>query len=117
MIPVPQSALNSLANLIGAEAAHLRQFGGGQEPSGGMNGRVYNRDKLHRFLGFFMEGYTREHLLPSAWLDRLDLFIVCRRILLFTVMNDWIQSKPDLHTSWKQMILSQPEVAGPIACL
>jgi hypothetical protein len=32
--------------------------------------------------------------------------------LLFTVMHGWIQSQPELHTSWKQMILSQPEVIG-----
>jgi hypothetical protein len=64
------------------------------------------------FLSFFMEGYEREHHLSSEWVDRLDLFIAYRRILLFTVMHGWIQSQPELHTSWKQMILSQPEVIG-----
>ncbi|MCK5646211.1 MAG: phosphotransferase [Anaerolineales bacterium] len=80
--------------------------------SGGMNGQMHHRDKLLGFLDFFMEGYSRENQLSSKWLGRLDLFIAYRRILLFTVMNDWIQSNPKLHTSWKQMILSQPEIVG-----
>ena len=80
--------------------------------SGGMNGPVHDREKLIGFLDFFMEGYTRENHLSSEWLERLDLFIAYRRILLFTVMNDWIQSKPKLHASWKQMILSQPKIVG-----
>ncbi|MCK5053528.1 MAG: phosphotransferase, partial [Anaerolineales bacterium] len=83
--------------------------------SGGMNGPIHHRDKLLGFLDFFMEGYSRENRLPSEWLERLDLFIGYRRILLFTVMNDWIQSNPKLHTSWKQMILSQPEIVGKLS--
>jgi Ser/Thr protein kinase RdoA (MazF antagonist) len=62
-----------------------------------------------------MQGYTREHDLPSEWLERLDLFIAYRRILLFTVMNDWIRSKPEWHASWKGMILSTPEVMGTLS--
>jgi Ser/Thr protein kinase RdoA (MazF antagonist) len=80
--------------------------------SGGMGGPVHNRDKLLGFLDFFLEGYERENRLPSEWLNRLDIFIAYRRILLFTVMNEWIKSQPKLHKTWKQIILTQPEVAG-----
>lgn len=80
--------------------------------SGGMNGPIHNRDKLLRFLALFLEGYNREHQLASNWLDRLDLFIAYRRILLFIVMNDWVRAQPKLHQSWKQMILSEPEIVG-----
>ena len=80
--------------------------------SGGLNGPVHHRDKLFGFLSFFMKGYARENHLSSEWIDRLDLFIAYRRILLFTVMNGWIKSKPKLHASWRQMILSQPEIVG-----
>ncbi|MCP4421513.1 MAG: phosphotransferase, partial [Chloroflexi bacterium] len=80
--------------------------------SGGMNGPVHHRDKLIGFLESFLEGYTRENRLPPEWLKRLDLFIAYRRILLFTVMNDWVQSQPKLHASWKKMILTQPEIIG-----
>jgi Ser/Thr protein kinase RdoA (MazF antagonist) len=80
--------------------------------SGGMGGPVRNRKKLLDFLSFFMQGYARENQLSPEWLDQLDLFIAYRRILMFTVMNDWIRSQPGLHKSWKQMILTQPEIVG-----
>ena len=80
--------------------------------SGGMHQPVHHRDKLIEFLGFFLEGYEREHHLPSEWLDRLDLFIAYRRILLFVAMYGWVSSKPEIHVAWKAMILSAPEVVG-----
>jgi Ser/Thr protein kinase RdoA (MazF antagonist) len=80
--------------------------------SGGMDRPVDEREKLHDFLGLFMQGYAREHDLSPEWLERLDLFIAYRRILLFTVMHDWIRSKPEWHASWKGMILSTPQVVG-----
>ena len=80
--------------------------------SGGMERPVSDRAKLLGFLDCFMEGYEREHHLAPEWLDRLDLFIAYRRILLFTAMYGWIQSKPEVLDSWKQMILSQPEMVG-----
>jgi amicoumacin kinase len=80
--------------------------------SGGMERPVSDRMKLLAFLACFMEGYEREHLLAPEWLDWLDLFIAYRRILLFIAMRGWLQSKPEVLSSWKQMILSQPEVVG-----
>jgi Ser/Thr protein kinase RdoA (MazF antagonist) len=80
--------------------------------SGGLNGPVRDRDKLLRFLDCFLDGYEREHHLPAAWLDRLDLFIAYRRILLFIVMHGWVQSQPELHARWKGMILSPTAVVG-----
>ena len=80
--------------------------------SGGMGGPVHDPEKLSGFLLFFMEGYEREHHLALEWLERLNLFIAYRRILMFIVMNDWVQSDPALHASWKEMILTQPDVVG-----
>jgi Ser/Thr protein kinase RdoA (MazF antagonist) len=78
--------------------------------TGGMERPVYDRRKLIRFYNHFLEGYAKENTLAPEWLDRLDLFIAYRRILLFTVMQGWITSKPELHKSWKSTILAQPEV-------
>jgi Ser/Thr protein kinase RdoA (MazF antagonist) len=83
--------------------------------TGGIDRPLHDREKLQAFLDAFLAGYAREHTLPPEWLDRLDLFIAYRRILLFIVMHGWIRSKPDLHTSWKGMILSQPSVVGTLA--
>jgi amicoumacin kinase len=80
--------------------------------SGGMHRPVHDREKVIAFRDCFMEGYEREHHLDSEWLDRLDLFIAYRRILLFTAMYDSIRSMPDFHDPWKQVILSQPDVIG-----
>jgi hypothetical protein len=70
--------------------------------------------EAHTWVGYGMEGYEREHHLDLEWLRRLNLFIAYRRILMFIVLNDWIQSNPSLHASWKQMILSQPDVVGAL---
>jgi hypothetical protein len=59
-----------------------------------------------------MEGYSKENELSPEWLNRLDLFIAYRRILLFIAMNEWVKSQPKLHKSWKKMIMTRPEVAG-----
>jgi len=80
--------------------------------SGGLNGPLRNRERLLEFLGCFMEGYERENHLSREWLNRLDLFIAYRRILLFIVMHGWVQSQPELHVAWKQLILSPPELVG-----
>lgn len=80
--------------------------------SGGLNGPVHQRNKLLGFLENFLAGYASENQLPSECLAWLDWFIAYRRILLFTVMNDWVRSNPKLHTTWKRMILSSPAVVG-----
>jgi Ser/Thr protein kinase RdoA (MazF antagonist) len=80
--------------------------------SGGLNRPLWDHNRLLRFLNFFMEGYHRENQLAREWLDRLDLFIAYRRILLFIVMKDWIRSQPKLHKSWKHLIMTRPEVVG-----
>jgi Ser/Thr protein kinase RdoA (MazF antagonist) len=80
--------------------------------TGGMDRPVYDREKLHRFLDSFLQGYARENQLPPGWLERLDLFIAYRRILLFTVMNDWISSKTEWRAGWMDMILSSSQVVS-----
>lgn len=80
--------------------------------TGGIDRPCKDQPGLHTFLHTFMSGYETENSLPTGWLERLDLFIAYRRILLFIVMHGWISSQPDMHTSWKRMILEAPEVAG-----
>jgi len=80
--------------------------------SGGLSKPLYKRDKLLGFLRSFQEGYLLENNLSAEWFNHLDLFIAYRRILLFIVMNKSIRSKPELHRSWKNLILTQPEIIG-----
>jgi Ser/Thr protein kinase RdoA (MazF antagonist) len=82
------------------------------EQTGGMDRPVYDHDKLRAFFGHVLEGYERQHHLATEWLNRLDLFIAYRRLLLFTVMQGWIGAKPDWRASWKRMIQARPPVVG-----
>jgi Ser/Thr protein kinase RdoA (MazF antagonist) len=83
--------------------------------SGGFDRPVYNRQRLHSFLTTFLEGYRRQYHLSPEWLKHLDIFIAYRRILLFTVMVEGIQSRSGVYASWKQTILDQPNVILPYA--
>ncbi|MBN1371030.1 MAG: phosphotransferase [Anaerolineaceae bacterium] len=78
--------------------------------SGGVDRPVKDKTRLLEFLRCFKEGYDQENELAAEWWERLDLFIAYRRILLFTVMNGWISSRPSWLRSWKKMIAYQPEV-------
>ena len=80
--------------------------------SGGLTLPLHHRDRLENFLKVFLQGYQQENYLSRDWLDQLDLFFAYRRILLYTVMEDWRMSKPDLQKSWKKMIINRPEVIG-----
>jgi Ser/Thr protein kinase RdoA (MazF antagonist) len=80
--------------------------------SGGLDRPLERPEKLRGFLALFMEGYRREHDLDSAWLDRLDLFIAYRRILLYIAMYDDLRRRHEVREAWRGMILSPPEVAG-----
>ncbi len=80
--------------------------------TGGLDRPVQDLDKLLQFAELFLKGYEREHHLSPEWLDRFDLFIAYRRILMFIVMNGEISSHPEARTTWKQMILTQPPVLG-----
>jgi amicoumacin kinase len=80
--------------------------------SGGMDEPLHDPLAARRFLVHFMEGYQTENQLDRAWLAQLDLFINYRRALLFTVMQDWIETKPELHARWKNMVLTEAPVFG-----
>jgi len=80
--------------------------------TGGMDRPLQDRERLLAFLRAFLAGYEEEYRLAAEWLDRLDLFIAYRRLLMFTVMQDWLESKPSARHAWKHMILSEPEVVG-----
>ena len=78
--------------------------------TGGFASPVWDRDKLRFFYDAFMSGYRREYDLGSEWLDRLDLFIQYRRLLLFTVMQGYLSRRAPERQSWKQMILTAPAI-------
>jgi amicoumacin kinase len=80
--------------------------------SGGMERPVTDPAPMRHFLEIFMQGYAQENTLDPFWLAQLDLFIAYRRILLFTVLQEWLATEPEKHAQWKQMILDEPPVVG-----
>jgi Ser/Thr protein kinase RdoA (MazF antagonist) len=78
--------------------------------AGGMERPVSDMEAVKRFLNGFLAGYEREHHLDDEWLSRLDLFINYRRMLLFTVMQDWLDTRQDLKDGWKRMIRQEPQI-------
>jgi amicoumacin kinase len=78
--------------------------------TGGMERPLEDAGILHFFLHHFMQGYETENHLDPAWLEKIDLFIEYRRILLFTVMQGWLSTQPEKYAQWKKMILEDPPV-------
>jgi Ser/Thr protein kinase RdoA (MazF antagonist) len=76
--------------------------------SGGMERPLQDPAPIRRFLEHFMNGYEEEYHLDPVWLEHLDVFIAYRRMLLFTVMQEWLDTKPDVKQMWKQLILEDP---------
>jgi Ser/Thr protein kinase RdoA (MazF antagonist) len=80
--------------------------------TGGIERPCTDAAPLRAFLDAFLSGYARENTLEAAELARIDLFIHYRRLLLFTVMQGWLATQPDLRAGWWRMIETEPEVLG-----
>ncbi len=82
--------------------------------SGGMERPLTDPAELWEFLRAFLGGYREEYDLDAAWLARLDLFLQYRRLLLFTVMQDWLDTNAQVRDGWKAMIAAAPAVLCPL---
>ena len=76
--------------------------------SGGLERPLSEPAALTGFLADFRTGYERENLLTPFWWEQVGLFIHYRRILLFVVMQGWLETVPDVRSAWKDMILNEP---------
>ncbi|NUU60462.1 phosphotransferase enzyme family protein [Paenibacillus agri] len=78
--------------------------------AGGMNEPFKDMDGLKFFYTHFMNGYEMENHLDTLFLNKLELFINYRRLLMYTVSQSWLESNPEDKKSWKRMILNSPEL-------
>jgi Ser/Thr protein kinase RdoA (MazF antagonist) len=78
--------------------------------AGGFERPVSDPGAVRGFLDAFMLGYETENHLDPAWLDRIDLFVSYRRILLFIAMQGWLATTPEVRASWKNLILHEPPI-------
>ncbi len=75
---------------------------------GGMHCPCREPERIKRFVAAFLNGYEQENHLAPAWLNQFETFIAYRRLLLFTVMQDYLNTKPDLKEAFKTALLLSP---------
>jgi Ser/Thr protein kinase RdoA (MazF antagonist) len=74
---------------------------------GGMYRPCDDPSVLERFKTSFLNGYEQENHIDSFWLNEFDTFVQYRRILLFTVLQDYLDTNPPLKDAFKAMIASK----------
>lgn len=76
--------------------------------TGGMHSPFTNVDYLKHFLDRFIAGYETENHLEDKWYKELSTFINYRRMLLFTCMQGWLNTQPELKEGFIKTILEPP---------
>ena len=79
--------------------------------SGGMMNPVSDMDVLKRFYANFLEGYLTENEIDGFWLKNLGLFLEYRRLLLYTVMQDWLSKDKGVDEAFLSMIENPCELS------
>lgn len=78
--------------------------------TGGMLSKVKDEDRLKQFFDKFINGYETANHLDNKWYDLIPTFINYRRMLLFSCMQDWLNTEPDLKNAMKNNILNSMEL-------
>jgi amicoumacin kinase len=79
--------------------------------TGGMYKPVDDIEPLKKYFDYFINGYEQECHLDSIWLEKITTFINYRRLLLFTVMQDYLNTNAPLKDSFLAMIKEPPEIS------
>lgn len=79
---------------------------------GGIDRPVQNPAPIRIFKDAFLAGYRQENELPPEVEGAIELFVAYRRLLLFTVMEEWLSAKPEIRDSMKKLIREEPRVLG-----
>lgn len=80
------------------------------DKTGGMISPVYDNDRLKRFFDHFISGYEKENHLDNFWYGEINNFINYRRVLLYTCMQDWIDTNTELKNGFIQNIINPPKI-------
>lgn len=75
---------------------------------GGMLSPLNNENRLKHFFDCFINGYETEHHLGDRWYQEISIFLNYRRMLLFTCMQDWLNTEPELKKHFMKNILNPP---------
>ncbi|MCE5195905.1 MAG: phosphotransferase [Negativicutes bacterium] len=75
---------------------------------GGMHCPCTKPEPIKRFVAAFLNGYEQENHLAPAWLNQFETFVSYRRLLLFTVLQDSLNTKPALKEALKAALFLSP---------
>lgn len=78
--------------------------------SGGMYKPVDHSEPLKKYFDYFINGYEQEYHLEDRWFKEIPTFINYRRLLLFTVMQDYLNTNLPLKEAFIAMIKEPPEI-------
>lgn len=72
--------------------------------TGGILSPISNKAVLYQFYENFLKGYRTENELDEFWLGQLDVFLEYRRLLLYTVLQDWLSNDVNANEAFLNMI-------------
>ena len=78
--------------------------------SGGMMSPITDVDVLKRFYYQFLKGYLTENNIDAFWFKNLGIFLEYRRLLLYTVMQDWLSNDKGADEAFLNMIANPCEL-------
>jgi Ser/Thr protein kinase RdoA (MazF antagonist) len=78
--------------------------------TGGMLSPLHDSTRLKRFFDSFVNGYEKENHLADFWYKEITTFINYRRLLLFTCMQDWLNTEPGLKDGIIGNIKNPPQI-------
>ena len=71
---------------------------------GGFDRPLTDEQAVKRFYESFLKGYETEYHVEDLWLGRLETLLNYRRVLLYTVMQDWMESDEKVGSGFMRMI-------------
>lgn len=77
--------------------------------AGGMERPITNSESIKRFYDSFLKGYEKETHMEDRWLARLGTLLNYRRLLLYTIMQDWMESDERIRNCFLSQIQSPSE--------
>lgn len=78
--------------------------------TGGISSPINNGDIVKAAVNDFMDGYEQENHLDDFWLRQIDTFVSYRRLLLFTVMQEWLDTQKEKKQMFKYLIENEPVI-------
>lgn len=78
--------------------------------TGGMLSPLNDTERLKHFLFSFINGYEKENHLADFWYKELTTFINYRRLLLYTCMQNWLNTEIELKNSFIENIKNPPQI-------